>query len=492
MARPQKTSFNLCSVPVAKYGSAYIHQKPDHRATLNYIHANRSHLNERWDKECQANGHPKTLRNYLSDTKKIVKAKTGRAMQKRAEEKVIGEAVVVIDEQTTMDDLQKLGKEMEERFGWTCVQIHIHKDEGYLGKRADDMKHREGKYNLHAHMFFVTTNLQTGKSWKMQVGDGSAMQDITAKVLNLTRGERKGLGKKKERLQALEYREKQIEESIAKKTEQSRKLDNSLSENAKEVSNLKADAARISADNQQTEKELETKQGQLKATINALSDAQKLADERDRTLSEIDDLQTLKITTELEIESNQRRIGEYEQIRQLIEKAEEAERMRYNEIVSRHTSRSILGNSTNWKAVAEEIGQELRTVKMAKPALTMSDRQELEDLRKKEREVKEMERDVHNERRRSIGAVWDTFVANCIAVVRNMTTAMMTTIWDWGMGNVTANKSRGTLLDGSEEFPGQIPHEQRMEALRRSQRPMKREVSQSVTEQQQRSRGMRR
>ena len=223
-----------------------------------------------------------------------------------------------------------------------------------------------------------------------------------------------------------------------------------------------------------------------------MSDAQKLADERDRTLSEIDDLQTLKITTELEIESNQRRIGEYEQIRQLIEKAEEAERMRYNEIVSRHTSRSILGNSTNWKAVAEEIGQELRTVKMAKPALTMSDRQELEDLRKKEREVKEMERDVHNERRRSIGAVWDTFVANCIAVVRNMTTAMMTTIWDWGMGNVTANKSRGTLLDGSEEFPGQIPHEQRMEALRRSQRPMKREVSQSVTEQQQRSRGMRR
>lgn len=213
MARNQKTSFNICSVSVAKYGSAYTHQKPEHRATLNYIHSDRTEMNESWHKEYQSNGHPKTLRNYLADTKRIVKEKTGRAMQKKAEDNVIGEAVVVIDEQTTMEDLQKLGKAMEQRYGWTCVQIHIHRDEGYLGERTEDMKHREGKYNLHAHMFFITTNLATGKSWKRQRGEGSVMQDITAQTLDLTRGVKKSeqAVAPKETLHVLEYKAMQEE-----------------------------------------------------------------------------------------------------------------------------------------------------------------------------------------------------------------------------------------------------------------------------------------
>lgn len=223
MARNQKTSFNICSVSVAKYGSAYTHQKPEHRATLNYIHSDRTQLNESWHKEYQSNGHPKTLRNYLADTKKVVKEKTGRAMQKKAEDNVIGEAVVVIDEQTTMEDLQKLGKAMEQRYGWTCVQIHIHRDEGYLGERTEEMKHREGKYNLHAHMFFITTNLATGKSWKRQRGEGSVMQDITAQTLNLTRGVRKSEQTKevKETLNVIEYKAMQEEirlETLKEKT----------------------------------------------------------------------------------------------------------------------------------------------------------------------------------------------------------------------------------------------------------------------------------
>lgn len=213
MARNQKTSFNICSVKTSKYGSAYQHQKPEHRATLNYIHSDRTEMNESWHKEYQSNGHPKTLRNYLADTKRIVKEKTGRAMQKKAEDNVIGEAVVVIDEQTTMEDLQKLGKAMEQRYGWTCVQIHIHRDEGYLGERTEDMKHREGKYNLHAHMFFITTNLATGKSWKRQRGEGSVMQDITAQTLDLTRGVKKSeqAVAPKETLHVLEYKAMQEE-----------------------------------------------------------------------------------------------------------------------------------------------------------------------------------------------------------------------------------------------------------------------------------------
>lgn len=252
MARNQKTSFNICSVSVAKYGSAYTHQKPEHRATLNYIHSERTELNESWHKEYQANGHPKTLRNYLADTKRIVKEKTGRAMQKKAEDNVIGEAVVVIDGQTTMEDLQKLGKAMEQRYGWTCVQIHIHRDEGYLGERTEDMKHREGKYNLHAHMFFVTTNLATGKSWKRQRGEGSVMQDITAQTLNLTRGVKKSEQKTavKETLNVIEYKAMQEEirfQTLKEKTAQEEEQRAQAQAKAKEVEQEASE--KIKADN---------------------------------------------------------------------------------------------------------------------------------------------------------------------------------------------------------------------------------------------------
>lgn len=252
MARNQKTSFNICSVKTSKYGSAYQHQKPEHRATLNYIHSERTALNESWHKEYQANGHPKTLRNYLADTKKVVKAKTGRAMQAKAEDNVIGEAVVVIDEQTTMEDLQKLGKAMEERYGWTCVQIHIHRDEGYLGERTEVMKHREGKYNLHAHMFFVTTNLATGKSWKRQRGEGSVMQDITAQTLNLTRGVRKSEQTKevKETLNVIEYKAMQEEirlQTLKEKTAQEEHAREQAEAEAKQVEQVASE--KIKADN---------------------------------------------------------------------------------------------------------------------------------------------------------------------------------------------------------------------------------------------------
>ena len=252
MARNQKTSFNICSVKTSKYGSAYTHQKPEHRATLNYIHSERTELNESWHKEYQANGHPKTLRNYLADTKRIVKEKTGRAMQKKAEDNVIGEAVVVIDEQTTMEDLKKLGKAMEQRYGWTCVQIHIHRDEGYLGERTEEMKHREGKYNLHAHMFFVTTNLATGKSWKRQRGEGSVMQDITAQTLNLTRGVKKSeqIKEVKETLNVIQYKAMQEEirlETLKEKTAQEEQERAQAQEKATEVEQEASE--KIKADN---------------------------------------------------------------------------------------------------------------------------------------------------------------------------------------------------------------------------------------------------
>ena len=71
---------------------------------------------------------------------RLVKEKTGRKMQAKAEP--LREGVVVIKEDTTMEELQELGKRFQERFGVTPVQIAIHKDEG----------HWQGKYGNRTSM----------------------------------------------------------------------------------------------------------------------------------------------------------------------------------------------------------------------------------------------------------------------------------------------------------------------------------------------------
>lgn len=189
-----KTSIHI---EPCKIGSSERHnQRLKH---LDYVRPELSKLNESWVDVADLPAH-------LNDLKTLVKDKTGRAMQAKATP--IREGVIVIKEDTSIEQLRGLATAIEQRWGIKTLQIHIHRDEGYLGERTEDMKHREGKYNLHAHMFFVTTNLATGKSWKRQRGEGSVMQDITAQTLNLTRGVRKSEQTKevKETLNAIQYK----------------------------------------------------------------------------------------------------------------------------------------------------------------------------------------------------------------------------------------------------------------------------------------------
>lgn len=73
----------------------------------------------------------------------------------------IREAVVVISQETTMDDLKNLSKRLNDRFGIDVFQIAIHKDEGYK-------KSKDGiKLNLHAHLVADWTDNETGKSLKL-------------------------------------------------------------------------------------------------------------------------------------------------------------------------------------------------------------------------------------------------------------------------------------------------------------------------------------
>lgn len=184
---------------------------------LDYVRTQLTNKNENWMWDSS-----KSLADRREEIRKLVKEKTGRKMQSKAVP--LHEAVVVIDEKTTMDDLKKLGKIYQQRFGIECVHISIHRDEGHwvnrngedVGLKTTDNPTQEQiiegvtwKPNLHAHMVFDWYNHDNGKSWKTSKQDARDMQTIAAEVLSMGRGQEST----KQHLDGLSYK-------LAQKTEE--------------------------------------------------------------------------------------------------------------------------------------------------------------------------------------------------------------------------------------------------------------------------------
>lgn len=184
---------------------------------LDYVRTQLTNKNENWMWDSS-----KSLADRREEIRKLVKEKTGRKMQSKAVP--LHEAVVVIDEKTTMDDLKKLGKIYQQRFGIECVHISIHRDEGHwvnrngedVGLKPTDNPTQEQiiegvtwKPNLHAHMVFDWYNHDNGKSWKTSKQDARDMQTIAAEVLSMGRGQEST----KQHLDGLSYK-------LAQKTEE--------------------------------------------------------------------------------------------------------------------------------------------------------------------------------------------------------------------------------------------------------------------------------
>ena len=177
---------------------------------LDYVHKERSSMNEYWQKDSQA--------ARLADITETVKAKTGRKMQAKATP--IREAVVVIEDTTTMDDLQNLAQRLQQRFGIDVFQIAIHKDEGYKHSK------QQLKLNLHAHLVADWTDHKSGKSLKLGRNDMAEMQTICAEVLGMERGK----SSDKQHLSAIQYKIKAKEEMAQVMEEENRKAAQELEE----------------------------------------------------------------------------------------------------------------------------------------------------------------------------------------------------------------------------------------------------------------------
>ena len=143
-----------------------------------------------------------TLQQHYDAIKAMVKQKTGRAMQekkvmvtgKNGKQKErngsspIRESVVNIKPDTTMNDLLKYTKKVQERWGVRAIQIHIHRDEGHYENPDDPTT---WKPNLHAHIIWDWMNHETGKSYKLGKKDMEELQDMAAETLEMERGKSK-------------------------------------------------------------------------------------------------------------------------------------------------------------------------------------------------------------------------------------------------------------------------------------------------------------
>ena len=177
-----------------------------------YVVSELSSDNEQWINPDFGNP---DLQTHYDNIKRMVKEKTGRAMQEKERErkgkngkiiKVAGcspirEGVLLIRPETTLADVREFGKECQRRWGITPLQIFLHKDEGHWLGGKPDAEDKEsfqvgGKWfkpNYHAHIVFDWMNHETGKSRKLNDEDMTAMQTLASDILMMERGQSKNV-----------------------------------------------------------------------------------------------------------------------------------------------------------------------------------------------------------------------------------------------------------------------------------------------------------
>lgn len=129
----------------------------------------------------------RSLKDIFKECKAIYEDKIGQKMQEKTAP--IREAIFVIDENTTMDDMKMLADEIGVFLQWKPLQIHIHRDEGYPRSANNKGGYEVAKLNLHAHVIFDVQNKLTGKMNNAKKSKLSVCQDITARVLRMERGQ---------------------------------------------------------------------------------------------------------------------------------------------------------------------------------------------------------------------------------------------------------------------------------------------------------------
>lgn len=140
--------------------------------------------------ECNRNAEQaRALKNQI--IKEAIQKYTENTRQKFQAKSFEWSAVVNIKPETTMQDLENLAKHFNDKYGFQCYQIAIHRDEGHKNTKG------EIEINQHAHMEFITLDKETGKqNFKMRDFSKQKMREIqteVAEILQMERGKDKRL-----------------------------------------------------------------------------------------------------------------------------------------------------------------------------------------------------------------------------------------------------------------------------------------------------------
>ena len=176
----------------------------------------------------------RSSKDYLSAAKVAAKKKTGRSMQKLAEKNFVQEAVLNLNKDHTIEDVEKVFKELQKEFGgFEVFKISVHRDEGYFYHKKEELEYRpnrdiffnekdktfyldknyskkadlnqfEKRYNYHAHVLFTKFDMSKGKNARLNKSDMRKLQTITAKSLGMERGEEFSKAKRKSHWQLKE------------------------------------------------------------------------------------------------------------------------------------------------------------------------------------------------------------------------------------------------------------------------------------------------
>lgn len=206
-------------------------------------------------------------------------ARTGQKFQSKSYE---WSAVVNLKPSSTMAELEKLAAHLQEKYGFQCYQIAIHRDEGHINEQGEKV------LNHHAHLEFITLDKETGKNnFRRELIKHQTLRDMqgeVAEILQMQRGVDKRLSGAK-RIEPRAYakmkeNEKKLTQKFVKeRIEQERKAW------IKEQGHTKEEYAKLRALNEQDFKTIQ----ELENTIQNLNSQIKAKNEQIFALNQKND-----------------------------------------------------------------------------------------------------------------------------------------------------------------------------------------------------------
>lgn len=167
--------------------------------------------------ECNLN-HKEALALKNQIIKDAIEAYTKNTKQKFQAKSYEWSAVVNIKPDTTMNDLENLSKHFQEKYGFQCYQIAIHRDEGHINEQGEKI------INHHAHIEFITLDKRTGKSmFRADLQKPRALRQIQSEVAEILKMER-GVDKRKSGAKRIEPRAYAVLKEKEKRKKKQEKL----------------------------------------------------------------------------------------------------------------------------------------------------------------------------------------------------------------------------------------------------------------------------